>query len=229
MVKPTFLNLPEEKRRRIIDVALEEFAARPYSKASLSNIVTRAGIAKGSIYQYFEDKKDLYIYLLELATAEKIAYIREVIDPQADFFAEFEQSMLAGFRFNQDHPQLNRVIANAMEPFGEEVLQEMNIYWKRMTLDFFEKMVVRGQEQGVVRQDIDIRLMANLLYYVLSPGLGEYILETVDSTMHDFLADPESVNRLNQNQVQHVVKDVMKFLRNGLGDGGGVLIWKLLF
>ena len=49
MASTTFDNLPAEKRERIIELALAEFAEHPYALASLSRIVERAGIAKGSI------------------------------------------------------------------------------------------------------------------------------------------------------------------------------------
>jgi TetR/AcrR family transcriptional regulator len=65
MPKPTFFNLTDDKRQRLIDLAIEEFAENDYDLASISKIVAQAGIAKGSFYQYFEDKKDLYQYLLE--------------------------------------------------------------------------------------------------------------------------------------------------------------------
>ena len=61
MPKETFFNLPEVKRGAILDAALEEFAAYPYDQASVNRIVARAGIPKGSFYQYFENKKDLYL------------------------------------------------------------------------------------------------------------------------------------------------------------------------
>ena len=64
----TFANLPEEKRQQLIDIALEEFATKPYEQASITNIVKLAGIAKGSIYQYFENKKDLYFHLFDVVT-----------------------------------------------------------------------------------------------------------------------------------------------------------------
>lgn len=48
-------------------IALEEFADRDYDGASVSRVVARAGIAKGSIYQYFIDKKDLYLHLVDEA------------------------------------------------------------------------------------------------------------------------------------------------------------------
>src|SRR5678815_4721000 len=76
MPKPTFLNLPEDKRERIVELAIEEFSDKPYAQASISNIVARAGIAKGSFYQYFEDKLDLYRWLLlDVAAHRKLAYV----------------------------------------------------------------------------------------------------------------------------------------------------------
>lgn len=47
--KSTFTNLQAAKRQAIIDIAIEEFAAHPYATASVSHIVARAGIAKGSL------------------------------------------------------------------------------------------------------------------------------------------------------------------------------------
>src|SRR5690349_25166374 len=94
--KATFQNLPEEKRRRIVDLAVEEFSEHPYRQASLSRIVTRAGIAKGSIYQYFDDKLALYRWLfLEEVAHRKIAYLAAHPPPAAgDLFAALEHMFL---------------------------------------------------------------------------------------------------------------------------------------
>lgn len=64
MCTETFLRLPEEKRNRFLDAAWEEFTAVPYAEASINKIIRRAGIPRGSFYQYFTDKTDLFAYLL---------------------------------------------------------------------------------------------------------------------------------------------------------------------
>ncbi|MGI6609073.1 MAG: TetR/AcrR family transcriptional regulator [Limnochordia bacterium] len=75
MPKETFFNLPAAKRERVVEAALEEFATRSYHEARVTAIVDAAGIAKGSFYQYFEDKKDLFRYLMELIVEKKLEYI----------------------------------------------------------------------------------------------------------------------------------------------------------
>ncbi|WP_338450593.1 TetR family transcriptional regulator [Niallia oryzisoli] len=65
MPKLTFFNLAESKRKTLIEAAEKEFAKSPLYEASIANIVKMAGIPRGSFYQYFEDKEDLYFYLLD--------------------------------------------------------------------------------------------------------------------------------------------------------------------
>ncbi|EXJ23510.1 Transcriptional regulator, TetR family [Alkalibacterium sp. AK22] len=64
MPSQTFFNLSEEKKERLIAGAMKEFSAKSLNDASISNIVKNSKISRGSFYQYFEDKKDLYFYLI---------------------------------------------------------------------------------------------------------------------------------------------------------------------
>lgn len=217
MPKQTFFNLPEDKRKRIIDLAVEEFAGKPYGKASLSNIVARAGIAKGSMYQYFEDKKDLYTYILELAAAEKLSFIQsQGVSPDAHFFTTFEQALLAGARFNLEHPQYGKIMSNAMEPSGEEVLQEITARLRSLAHQYMKKMLIDAQEKGTIRKDINPGLVAHLLNAMLSTGLTEYLLESLETNMRDLLADSKEAQRISVEQIHHIIGEVIKFLRNGL-------------
>lgn len=70
MVSPTFQNLKEDKKTRIIEAALEEFATRPFNEASITNIVKNADISRGSFYQYFGNKENIYKYLVSYLYAK---------------------------------------------------------------------------------------------------------------------------------------------------------------
>jgi len=60
----TFFRLPEEKRQRLMDAAWEEFTTVRFSDASINKIIRAANIPRGSFYQYFSDKDDLFAYLV---------------------------------------------------------------------------------------------------------------------------------------------------------------------
>jgi AcrR family transcriptional regulator len=105
MPKQTFFNLPDGKRGTILQAAVAEFAEKGYKAASVSAIVAAAKIAKGSFYQYFEDKDDLYVHIIATMIARpKLAafeaerhrledlnlteFLRLVFHRQADIFHE---------------------------------------------------------------------------------------------------------------------------------------------
>ena len=90
MPTSTFLALPAERRQRLVDAAIREFSEKPYAQASLSQIALRSRIAKGSFYQYFSDKLDLYRWLVaEEAPRHKREFLAAA-PPARDFWTGFE-------------------------------------------------------------------------------------------------------------------------------------------
>ncbi|MCH5303514.1 MAG: TetR/AcrR family transcriptional regulator [Ruminococcus sp.] len=75
MIKRTFYNLPAEKRRKIIDVTRKEFQKGNKKKITINTVIQKAGISRGSFYQYFDDKLDL----VELITDDMMTKITEFI------------------------------------------------------------------------------------------------------------------------------------------------------
>src|SRR5690554_2370924 len=83
MPKSTFFNIDQFKRDRIIENAIKEFANNHYDKASINKIIKESDIAKGSFYQYFKNKQDLYNYLIDLIREKKLEYVTNtMIKPQ---------------------------------------------------------------------------------------------------------------------------------------------------
>ena len=56
MPSPTFFKLADTKRKQFLAEAYREFSHNSFEAASITNLVKSLGIAKGSVYQYFEDK-----------------------------------------------------------------------------------------------------------------------------------------------------------------------------
>lgn len=75
---PTWERLPAARRRAVEEAAEAEFAERGFSAGSLNTIARVAGVAKGSLFQYFADKVDLYTYLSDRASVR----IRAAMEPR---------------------------------------------------------------------------------------------------------------------------------------------------
>jgi len=72
MPKDLFFSISEDKRKRLIDAATQEFSSHLFYDASINRIVKSAKISRGSFYQYFEDKEDLVLYIVESHLKKKV-------------------------------------------------------------------------------------------------------------------------------------------------------------
>ena len=102
MPKQTFLSLEPEKQKRVMDAALAEFSENAFAKVTIDNIVGRAGIPKGSFYQYFTNKEDLYRHLFRIITEEKKDALESVLPLMEQYgFHEFMRRLyMKGADFN---------------------------------------------------------------------------------------------------------------------------------
>lgn len=110
MPKQTFYNLSEEKKNLIDKVLKDEFSSKPFKDCNVKNIVDRLSIARGSFYQYFDDLKDSYFYILDKETKD------------------------VHFLFMSVLRQNNNNVLKALDVFGDEVCDlifedgEYNLY-----------------------------------------------------------------------------------------------------
>ncbi|MBN1581061.1 MAG: TetR/AcrR family transcriptional regulator [Anaerolineae bacterium] len=199
MPKETFFNLTEEKRALICQAAVGEFAAHSFAQASINRIVARSGIAKGSFYQYFEDKGDLFLYLIQLITDEKLKYLASVVqNPERyDFFALLRELSRAGIQFAVLHPQYAEISKRFLASKGTPIYKRVTGQAMPTGLEFFEALLEQAIAKGQVRANIDTEMQAYIItsmytlvieYYLerVGPPYNETMMETIEQFL-DFL------------------------------------------
>jgi AcrR family transcriptional regulator len=219
MPKPTFLNLPDEKRNRIVELALDEFSTHPYRQASLSRIVARAGIAKGSMYQYFENKLDLYHWLVtEEVERRRAEWLRSIgLDGEADqdagLFATLERMVLAAVGFTLAHPRLARLAASAMEPTADEELRELHGTLRREQIDGLTECIRAAQAAGEIR-NVDARPLAHFIDALIVRGTTNAVLDRLGLGIHEFLASDRPT--LSEHEWRALVQEALELIRSGI-------------
>ena len=133
MPKPTFYNLPHEKQQTLIHAAQEEFSTTSLFEASIANIVKSAGIPRGSFYQYFEDKEDIYFFLLnELLKRKKSDFVRilkgfdgDIFETAVAFFSlSLEEGEMKDFKKNVFLNMTNKVESAFAKIISDEEASE---------------------------------------------------------------------------------------------------------
>lgn len=209
MAKETFYNLPDEKRKLIEDISIKEFAEYGYDKASINKIVKKCKIAKGSFYQYFEDKKDLFKYIMSRLAEEKIKYMSPVLmNPmEYNFFKLIEELYISGIKFAATNPQMmiigNRVFKNKDNPIYQEAIGEN----MEMAYSIFENLINLAISRKEIRADIDVKFMSYMISS-MNVSVVEYCYE-------NYIFDIMDVENWNEKMMD-TISIFIDVLRKGI-------------
>lgn len=175
MPKATFFNLPLEKRERITEVIIDEFSENTYETASINQIVKTAEIAKGSFYQYFEDKKDIYKMTIDICQKEKMKYIEKINEKTRylDDFSIMRELFTAIIKFDLDNPKLSSTLNKFYKivdlEFKDEILKDIEIDSEYE----FKTILQNGIDKGRIYYNVDVELVSFLLENI-SINVKEY-------------------------------------------------------
>lgn len=209
MPTQTFFNLPEQKKQRLIAGAMKEFTERSLNEASISNIIKNAEISRGSFYQYFEDKKDLYFFLIGKF---KHNYHRLMVNS----FKEAEGDFYRGYQIFAE-----RYIQNIMdsEKFGffKNMYLHMNYLINQesgvntfMPSSSMKKKAVLNKEDilNVVKRE-QVKACSDQEFF----NILRYILNILDDTIMEGFwkaLSIEETQRLFSTRLEWMTKGVLK-------------------
>ena len=136
MPKQTFYHLADAKRKSFLQEAYKEFSQHSFEGASVTNLVKTLGIAKGSVYQYFDDKEDLYNYLVTDADRQ----LNQLIDQACayngeDFFEWYTKLLMVEVKFLLSFPQYALLF--------QKLTSESSLSEKKLAKQIEEKRLLR--------------------------------------------------------------------------------------
>jgi AcrR family transcriptional regulator len=176
--KSTFFNLSEEKKKKIFDAAVQEFSKQRFSDASINQIVKNAGIPRGSFYQYFADKEDIYLYVGE-EMAKDINEIRgnqEAFNSNASFFEIIMQRAKDTFKVGKIRPEYCKIGALTETDNSEFILQLL-----RASAEKHIKIIERDKQRGLIKPEIDSELVIKITHTFV---FNEYLYSGFDETRY---------------------------------------------
>jgi AcrR family transcriptional regulator len=217
MPKPTFYGLPPERRDRLVAEAIVEFAERTYSEASLSEIARRARIPKGSFYQYFEDKLDLYHWLLTDEAPRRKREFLGAASVRGDFWTKLETSIERGMAFLVEHPRLARLSAAAADPSAIAEVRGLHRAICEAGLGELRALLEEGVASGALAAGVDLDVAARLVSTVIGPGLTDVVLHELGAELHRVLASNSLRKRLGPPRRRRLARAAVSFIRQGLG------------
>lgn len=217
MPSDTFLNLPPAKRENFLREALLEFALHDYGKASVSRIVKQLGIAKGSVYQYFKNKEDLFFYLIELCSKRKAEVMQRVLsEPRDDFFQWFSRLFLAGMNFDMRYPLHSGFLYNFALQRNNPLFAGFFAQHEQFALDFYGGIIARQQQKGTVRADLNVPMFSRI-FSDMSWQFLQYIMDKYKIDFRKNIKSGKPIYSLPPEKMNKEVQDLIKLVRRGIG------------
>lgn len=181
--------------------AIEEMGMHTYEHLNLANIIRKSNIPRGSFYQYFEDKDDLYNYFYQYIGIKKYEFYGNLFqsDNEIPFLDRFYQIYVKGFYFAKTYPDL---VKAGQKMITSEHYTKSNLVKKAMeqATELYASFIENDQKKGWIKKDIDPRFLASfLLEFMSKVTLDEFMKDTIDFT-----------------EIDRMVKQLVDILKKGI-------------
>ena len=200
MPKPTFERLPEDNKERIFSAAVKEFGQRSVLDPNLSNIVKDAKIARGSIYQYFANKEDIYVYVFDTLRAKRAEYVKPAYElfKKEPFLKFFEEFYIRDSEFLMMHPlhiELGKQLYGCSSPTSQGLIRQLQGKYKEQFLIGIEY----DKYRGIIDAEVDSGILADLCVHFVT---DIFIFQSI-------------YTQLSMSNIRHHCKKTMSLLELG--------------
>ena len=208
MPTKTFYRLRDEKQDIIMRAAVHEFTKNGFTRAKISDIALNAGISKGSVFQYFDNKKELFIHCAKWGLEVFMKKLDEQMNiGDMDIYEYFQDNKVKTdlVREEGEIASFMQVVMN--EPgLLDESMKSMydlgNIYTR--------KLIQNGKRKGTVRNDIDDELLLCYFSAVTERFSQRWFKLYIGDISEELSAEAE-----------HVMKSELEIMLNLLKKGMG--------
>lgn len=136
-----FENLSEDKKQRILEACILEFADKGYEKASTNAIIKDAKVSKGILFHYFGNKKNLFLYIVEYCLQFLIEEYRKYpLQKSGDIFDRIIEFGIIKLKIYHAYPNISKLIAHAFLNTPEVIRSAIQSKYRQLSSEFLPSM-----------------------------------------------------------------------------------------
>ncbi len=174
-MNPKFYTLPQEKQRAILNAGFHVFSQNTYKKSPMSEIAEAAGISKALLFHYFQNKKELYLFLWDTCariTVEEMT--KSGAYEQTDLFGSMDHGMQAKLRLMRQYPDIGVFAVRAFYEKDQEVSADIQKSMGQYLNAHAAKKLAKLDPEDFI-PGIDLQMMYREMYWASEECLWEYI------------------------------------------------------
>lgn len=196
-----FKQLEEAKKQRISDAILHEFERTTYGEMYLARVAREAGVSRGSLYMYFDNKEDMILYALKQVCYKLWDFNKQTLqESQGDFWMMAQESLV--FQMDQSERGWSwrmMYIADLADMFlcrsrsKEEADEEIVAYreWIFCHMDRSRFRIRRQEEFDILQETVYSLIFVSLQTYMTGMHCREEVQDSfrrkLDQIKENFL------------------------------------------
>lgn len=191
-----FHSSDSEKQVRILNAALKEFAEKGYKNASTNQIVKEAGISKGLLFHYFNNKRDLYLFLYDHFIEIFLEQIKENVDwDDKDLFTRTRQIASLKIKLFQKYPEIFTFFTSVFTEEEFEIKNDMKTRKEKIMNNNYKEML-SDIDLTKFKEDLDVEKTLNIITWSLE-GFSNRQQEKIKGLSLDQLNLEETLDELD--------------------------------
>jgi len=164
------------KRQAIIKAAIEVFSKSSFQNSSILEIAQRANVAEGTIYQYFKSKEDLFFSIPVEKTKEFCKELDLHLEGISGTFNKMKKFIWYYLYFFKTNPEYGRILLLEMRVNKSFIRTKTYNSFRKSTSSILE-IIREGQGEGVVRKDINIYILRQLILGILEHMVTRWLIK----------------------------------------------------
>lgn len=170
-----FYNLEDDKQIKILNAALKVYVKKGYDHASTNEIVKEAGISKGLLFHYFNNKKTLYLFLFDHCIEVVVEnFYKKVVMEEPDFFKRLQDMTLSKMEILHKYPDIFRFFEIAMLEESEQIRSDFQSRIKAFS-ENSSTWLFEGIDTSKFRDDLDLAQVIKSIMWAFE-GFSEEVL-----------------------------------------------------
>ncbi|MHB9033401.1 MAG: TetR/AcrR family transcriptional regulator [Anaerolineae bacterium] len=167
--------IPEDKRQRILNAALHEFADKGYARASTNTIVTDAAIAKGLLFHYFKTKKQLYLALYNYGIQTSLAELYSRLDlEQGDIISRLRHIQAIKLEMLGRNPDIFSFLQSAYLEQDAHVSEDIKVLGQKLLAENLAR-IYSNLDFSVLKEDINPARALQIILWTMDGFIDELL------------------------------------------------------
>lgn len=157
---------------RIIQGGEELFLQAGIKSVTMDDIAKHLGMSKKTIYHFFNDKNDLVIALVKKKLEEDECQINKIIEESTNVIEEMINMMKCS---EEIFSRINPIVIHDMQKYHPDAWSDFQKFKSDVLVKTLEELMTKGIKQGVIRPEIDVKILAKMRVNQVEMGFNTSI------------------------------------------------------